>query len=214
LAPYLNEAGHLLRDGVSIETIDRAMTAFGFPVGPVTLLDEIGLDVSVKASAVLHSAFGDRMGPVPGLGRMTAEGRLGRKSGRGFYVYQRGKKKVDQSAYDMFGVSVGTLVPDEDITRRLVFAMLNEAALAVDENVVRSPRDGDIGAIFGIGFPPFRGGPLRYVDALDPAQVVATLEELAERYGDRFLPAPPLVHTNREQDRVTVRRRRERYNRR
>ncbi len=191
LAPYLNEAGHLLRDGVPVETIDGAMRSFGFPVGPITLLDEIGLDVSVKASAVLHDAFGDRMAPVPGLGRMTVQGRLGRKSGRGFYRYEKGKKgKVDSSAYELLGVKTGRSVPEEDVTRRLVFALLNEAAMALAEGVVRSPRDGDIGAIFGFGFPPFRGGPLRYMDDLGVDQVRARLDELAERYGDRFAPAP------------------------
>ncbi len=193
LAPYLNEAGHLLRDGVPVEAIDAAMRAFGFPVGPVTLLDEIGLDVSVKASAVLHEAYGDRMAPVPGLGKMTADGRLGRKSGRGFYQYEKGKKrKVDPTAYDLLGVKANGTVPEEDVRHRLVFCMLNEAARGVEERVVRSPRDGDIGAIFGIGFPPFRGGPLRYLDDLGADHVTRRLSELAERYGDRFAPAPVL----------------------
>ena len=190
LAPYLNEAGRLLKEGVTVETLDKAMTRFGFPVGPVTLLDEIGLDVALKASAVLHDAYGDRLRPMEGLGRMTEDGRLGRKSGLGFYRYEGGKRRdVDPAVYEIIGAAPDARLPKEDIGRRLVYAMLNEAARALDEKVVRSARDGDIGAIFGIGFPPFRGGPLRYLDEIGPVNTVATLEELVSRYGDRFEPA-------------------------
>jgi 3-hydroxyacyl-CoA dehydrogenase/enoyl-CoA hydratase/3-hydroxybutyryl-CoA epimerase len=196
LAPYLSEAGRLFKEGVPIETIDKMMTAFGFPVGPVALLDEIGLDVALKAASVLHDAFGDRMKPMDGLGRMTERGRLGRKSGRGFYDYARGngkRKKAAPTAAEIIGVASESVVATEDITRRLVFAMLNEAARALDEGVVRSARDGDIGAIFGIGFPPFRGGPLHYLDTVGGSHAVAILEELSARYGARFEPAPSLV---------------------
>lgn len=192
LAPYLNEAGRMIGEGVPIEDIDKAMKRFGFPVGPVTLLDEVGLDVAHKASLVMHQAYGDRLTPVVGLSRMLDAGRLGRKNGRGFYQYDKGKRKdVDQSVYEVFDVDPRP-VPDLDIEKRLVFAMLNEAAQALDEEVVRSPRDGDIGAIFGIGFPPFRGGPLRHLDDLGAAHVVETLERLAQAYGDRMTPAPIL----------------------
>ena len=189
LAPYLNEAGRMLKEGVPVETLDEAMTDFGFAVGPIALIDEIGLDVALKASAVLHDAFGDRMKPMDGLGAMTEQGRLGRKSGRGFYVYRKGKKKVDPAAYEVIGAATDAAVPDDDVTSRLVYVMLNEAARAFDEGVVRSARDGDIGAVFGMGFPPFRGGPLRYIDAVGSAQAVDTLEELALKHGGRFEPA-------------------------
>ncbi|MFQ5702808.1 MAG: fatty acid oxidation complex subunit alpha FadJ [Gemmatimonadales bacterium] len=193
LAPYMNEAGRMLEEGVPVETLDKSMTTFGFPVGPVTLLDEVGLDVALKASAVLYEAYGDRIKPIESLGRMTEEGRLGRKSGRGFYIYQDGKKKgVDRAVYDIVSSNKTGDVSDRDVRRRLVFVMLNEAARALEEGVVRSPRDGDIGAVFGIGFPPFRGGPLRYMDELGSASVVDTLNDLARRYGDRFTPAPML----------------------
>jgi 3-hydroxyacyl-CoA dehydrogenase/enoyl-CoA hydratase/3-hydroxybutyryl-CoA epimerase len=193
LAPYMNEAGRLLAEGMNVEDIDGAMTRFGFPVGPVTLLDEIGLDVAQKASQVLYEAFGERLRPMEGLARMTADGRLGRKSARGFYLYFGGKKRqVDQTAYEIIGAVPSSSVPKEDIRDRLVFAMLNEAARALDDGVVRSPRDGDIGAVFGIGFPPFRGGPLRYLDIIGAAEAVRVLRGLAERYGDRFAPAARL----------------------
>lgn len=193
LSPYLIEVGHLLQEGVTVEILDKAMTKFGFPVGPVTLLDEVGLDVARKGSAVLYQAFGERLQPTEGIVRMTEDGRLGRKSGRGFYRYEGGKKReVDETAYEIIGAEPSSRVPRDDVSPRLVYTMLNEAARAVDEGVVRSARDGDIGAIFGIGFPPFRGGPLRYLDEVGADKAVDTLEELAEKYGDRFAPCPRL----------------------
>jgi 3-hydroxyacyl-CoA dehydrogenase/enoyl-CoA hydratase/3-hydroxybutyryl-CoA epimerase len=193
LSPYLIEVGHLLQEGVTVETVDKAMVKFGFPVGPVTLLDEIGLDVAQKGSAVLHQAFGDRMQPTEGVQRMTEDGRLGRKSGRGFYRYEGGKKRaVDETAYEIIEAAPSSRVPRDDVSPRLVYTMLNEAARALDEGVVRSARDGDIGAIFGIGFPAFRGGPLRYLDEVGADKAVETLEQLAEKYGERFAPCPRL----------------------
>jgi 3-hydroxyacyl-CoA dehydrogenase/enoyl-CoA hydratase/3-hydroxybutyryl-CoA epimerase len=193
LAPYMNEAGRLLEEGESVDTIDGCMTRFGFPVGPVTLLDEVGIDVAHKASKVMFEAFGDRLRPLPGLEQMTTEGRLGRKTGRGFYRYEGGVKQgVDETAYEIIGAVPDSKVPREDVTDRLLFAMLNEAAGALDDGVVRQARDGDIGAVFGIGFPPFRGGPLRYLDSYGAQQAVTTLDELAGKYGERFAPAPLL----------------------
>jgi 3-hydroxyacyl-CoA dehydrogenase/enoyl-CoA hydratase/3-hydroxybutyryl-CoA epimerase len=193
LAPYMNEAGHLLLEGIAIEEIDRLMVQWGFPVGPITLLDEVGLDVAQKASGVLHAAFGDRMAAAPAFAALVKDGRLGRKAGKGFYAYARGKKGgVDQSVYDLVGVHPNGGARSAEILQRLVLIMLNEAARAVGEGVVRSPRDGDIGAIFGFGFPPFRGGPLRHADDLGAARVVADLERLADRYGARFAPCEVL----------------------
>ncbi len=193
LAPYLNEAGRLLEEGVTVDAIDKTMTKYGFPVGPITLLDEIGLDVAQKASEVLYEAFGERMRPMAGLARMTEDRRLGRKSRRGFYRYEQGERRgVDEAVYEIIEAEIASHVPRGDIGRRLTYSMLNEAARAVDEGVVRSPRDGDIGAVFGIGFPAFRGGPLRYLDDVGAAQAVETLEQLAEEYGERFAPCPRL----------------------
>jgi 3-hydroxyacyl-CoA dehydrogenase/enoyl-CoA hydratase/3-hydroxybutyryl-CoA epimerase len=194
----MTEAGHLVAEGVPIEAVDRAMTHWGFPVGPVTLLDEVGLDVAVKAGGVMVEAFGDRLRPRINLGALVADGRLGRKSGRGFFLYRRGKKgEVDPSAYAVLGVTPGAAPPEDRVTERLVFAMLNEAARALEEAVVGAPRDGDIGAIFGIGFPPFRGGPFRALDALGARAAVETLERLAAAHGDRFFPAASLVELSR-----------------
>jgi 3-hydroxyacyl-CoA dehydrogenase/enoyl-CoA hydratase/3-hydroxybutyryl-CoA epimerase len=193
LAPYMNEAGNLLLAGVAIEEIDRLMVQWGFPVGPITLLDEVGLDVAQKASGVLHDAFGDRLVPAPAFALLVKDGRLGRKTGRGFYKYANGKKRgVDPAAYALVGVHPNGGIRPAEILQRLVLTMLNEAARAVGEGVVRSPRDGDIGAIFGFGFPPFRGGPLRHIDDLGAARVTADLERLADRYGERFAPCDVL----------------------
>ncbi len=201
LSPYLNEAGHLLQEGVRIELIDGTMTAFGFPVGPVALLDEVGLDVAEKAGNVMHEAFGERMKPAGALGPMLGATRLGRKNAHGFYRYSEGHKAgVDKSVYPLLGVRPG----DADtglVQRRLLYAMLNEAAMACAENVVRSPRDADIGAIFGIGFPAFRGGPLRMIDDLTVGRVVETLYQLQEQFGERFRPAAPLLEMARRSGR-------------
>jgi 3-hydroxyacyl-CoA dehydrogenase/enoyl-CoA hydratase/3-hydroxybutyryl-CoA epimerase len=193
LAPYMNEAGHLLGEGTAIEEMDRLMVAWGFPVGPITLLDEVGLDVAEKASGVLHAAFGDRFAPAAAFAKLVADGRLGRKAGRGSYRYAGGRKKgPDTSVYELLGVHPNGGSHAAEIIQRLVLAMLNEATRAVGESVVRSPRDGDMAAIFGIGFPPFRGGPLRHADDLGAARLVGELERLAERHGPRFAPSEVL----------------------
>jgi 3-hydroxyacyl-CoA dehydrogenase/enoyl-CoA hydratase/3-hydroxybutyryl-CoA epimerase len=193
LAPYINEAAHLVREGADIEAIDELMVQWGFPVGPIALLDEVGIDVAEKAAGVLHAAFGERFAPTPGLAELIKHGRLGRKAGRGFYRYAGGAKKgVDPAVYEHLGVQPNGGPRPAEILQRLVCVMLNEAARAVDEGVARQPRDGDIGAIFGFGFPPFRGGPLRHADDLGAARLVADLERLADRHGPRFTPSDTL----------------------
>jgi 3-hydroxyacyl-CoA dehydrogenase/enoyl-CoA hydratase/3-hydroxybutyryl-CoA epimerase len=194
LSPYLNEAGILVEEGVPIDVIDGAMTRFGFPVGPVALLDEVGLDVAQKAAKVMHDAFGDRLAPSAAIGKMLADDRQGRKNGRGFYAYSEGHKSgVDERVYRLLGIRPLDGFDPADVERRLLYIMLNEAAMAHGEGVLRSPRDGDIGAIFGIGFPPFRGGPLRMIDDLSATRVADTLRQLATAHGQRFAPAPALV---------------------
>ena len=195
LAPYVNEAGMLLDEGVAIDAIDKAMSAFGFPVGPINLIDEVGLDIAGKSGAIMAAAFGDRMRPSDALQKVLAAGRLGRKGKQGFYTYDEGGKRegVDESVYQLYaGGSRRTEVPKEEIQRRLSLAMVNEAARCLEEGIVRSARDGDVGAVFGIGFPPFRGGPFRHVDATGAAEVVRQLEQLDAKYPGRFTPAPLL----------------------
>ncbi|MBW8771890.1 MAG: hypothetical protein JF590_01135 [Gemmatimonadetes bacterium] len=198
LTPYLNEAGRLLSEGAPIDQLDRVLLKTGFPVGPAALLDEVGLVVAQKAGKVMHAAFGARLEPAPLLATMLADQRQGRKNGRGFYHYHADHKAgVDDSVYDLLGVRPKARDPKE-IEERCLYAMLNEAAMAYAEGVVRSPRDGDMASIFGIGFPPFRGGPLRMIDHLGAANVVKTLERLAAKHGERFAPAPSFVAMARD----------------
>jgi 3-hydroxyacyl-CoA dehydrogenase/enoyl-CoA hydratase/3-hydroxybutyryl-CoA epimerase len=202
LSPYLNEAGLLVREGLPIELIDRLMTDWGFPVGPVALLDEVGLDVAQKAGGVMHQALGDRLRPAETIGRMIETGRLGRKNGRGFYRYREGHKAgPDDAVYRLLGARPVEGADTARVERRLIYAMLNEAAMAFAEGVVRSARDGDIGALFGIGFPAFRGGPLRMIDDLGPARVVEVLHDLRDQHGSRFAPSESLLEMARHGER-------------
>ena len=202
LGPYMNEAAHLLLSGVGPVEIDSALVQYGFPVGPITLLDEVGLDVAQHAGEVLQAAFGDRLAPPPALAALVKDGRLGRKAGRGFFVYHDGKKGgVDPTVYPLLGVQPNGGIPAPEIVQRLTLAMVNEAARATGEGVVRSPRDGDIGAIFGFGFPPFRGGPLRAIDDLGADRVYAELARLADRLGPRFAPCEVIVEQARARTR-------------
>jgi len=189
LAPYINEAGKLLDEGARIEAIDAAMLDYGFPVGPVTLLDEVGLDIAGRSGAIMAAAFGDRLQPSATLGRVLAAGRLGRKGKQGFYVYdEKGKKGgVDESVYACTpSGSARSDVSKAEIQERLSLTMVNEAVRCVEEGILRTPRDGDIGAVFGIGFPPFRGGPLRVVDTIGAAELVRRLDALNAKYPGRF----------------------------
>ncbi|WP_200550309.1 fatty acid oxidation complex subunit alpha FadJ [Kosakonia sp. LAM2021] len=198
LAPYINEAMRLLSEGQRIETIDQALVKFGFPVGPIQLLDEVGIDTGTKIIPVLEAAYGERFSaPASVVNAILNDDRKGRKNERGFYLYpakgRKSKKQPDPSIYRLIGVSDGTQLPPQQIAERCVMLMLNEAARCFDEQVIRSARDGDIGAVFGIGFPPFLGGPFHYMDALGVSEVVATLQRLQALYGERFAPCEPLL---------------------
>lgn len=201
LAPYVNEAGLLLDEGVAVDAIDKAMGQFGFPVGPINLIDEVGLDIAGKSGAIMAEAFGGRMTPSTALQKVLGAGRLGRKGKSGFYVYDENGKRgeVDESVYQLYpGGTKRVTVAKEDIQRRLSLAMVNEAARCLEEGIIRSARDGDIGAVFGIGFPPFRGGPFRHIDSVGLAEVVQQLEALNAKYPGRFTPAKLLVEMARE----------------
>ena len=196
LAPYMNEAVMLLLEGASVEDVDGALTGFGFPVGPMTLLDEVGIDVGAKVAKVLHGAFGERMSVPEAMGKVLESGRLGRKNGKGFYTYGDPKKKkvVDATVYDALpGGRRRKKIDREEIVERCVLQMVNEAVLTLGEGVLRSARDGDVGAVFGLGFPPFRGGPFHWIDAEGSARVLERMRRLEGRLGLRFRPAPLLV---------------------
>jgi 3-hydroxyacyl-CoA dehydrogenase/enoyl-CoA hydratase/3-hydroxybutyryl-CoA epimerase len=195
LSPYANEAAWLLSEGADIAQIDEAMLDWGFPVGPLALLDEVGIDVGAKVARVMYDAFGERMKPPTAMENLLTDGRKGRKNLRGFYKYEKGKKAgVDESIYGVLGQSPSRRQMDrKEIAERLGMQMLNEAALCLQEGILRSPRDGDIGAVFGLGYPPFRGGPFTTVDQWGARHVVDTLKRLAEKHGERFAPAQLLI---------------------
>jgi 3-hydroxyacyl-CoA dehydrogenase/enoyl-CoA hydratase/3-hydroxybutyryl-CoA epimerase len=197
LAPYMNEAARLVEEGAAIEDVDRALTNFGFPVGPLTLLDEVGIDVGAKVAKILHGAFGERIAPPAAMGRVLEDGRLGRKNKRGFYLYN-GDKNVDQTVYGLIPERPRRHFEPREIQDRLVFSFLNEAVLCLQDGILRSPRDGDVGAVFGLGFPPFLGGPFRYLDHLGARFAASVLERLRTAHGERFAPARMLADMARE----------------
>lgn len=212
LGPYMNEAAHLVAEGVPIDVVDQAMVDWGFPVGPLQLLDEVGIDVAAHVGEVVHAAFGDRMTPPEAMVRVLSDDRKGRKNGRGFYRYDdaaskaasKGSRPVDTSLYVTLGITPrggATRLPVEEIQMRCALAFVNEALLCLGEGILRSPRDGDIGAVFGLGFPPFRGGPFRFVDTVGAAEVLRRLQGYADRFGRRFAPAPALLEMARKGER-------------
>lgn len=196
LAPYLNEALYLLGEGLSIEKTDRALVEYGFPVGPIALLDEIGIDVASKVAITLAKAFGERLAPPTLTQKLIDDQRLGRKNGRGFYQYgedfAKGRRPVDPFVYGALGVTPNQDREADALAERCVLAMVNEAVRCLDDGILRSPRDGDVGAIFGLGFPPYLGGPFRYADSLGAAELTRRLQRLAAQHGPRFAPAPGL----------------------
>jgi len=199
LAPFVNEAGHMISEGVAIDRIDKALKDAGFPVGPITLLDEVGIDVGTKIAPILAEAFGDRMLPPKLFEKLAGDDRKGKKNRRGFYNYSnksrfsKSKKEVDGSIYSLLGVQPTNHMPEQEIAERCLLQMVNESVLCLQEGILNSARDGDIGAIFGLGFPPFLGGPFRYVDAQGVSVIVERLKALEEKFGERFAPAKMLL---------------------
>lgn len=203
LAPYMNEAARLVLAGEPIEHVDKALLKFGFPVGPVTLLDEVGIDVGAKVAAILRKELGERFEPPAAFDKLIDDDRKGKKNQKGFYQYGKDVKgkPVDKSVYSLLNIEPQQKLEREEIAELCVLPMLNEAAYCLQEGIIRSPRDGDIGSVFGIGFPPFRGGPFRYMDEMGIGALVAKLEKLAEQRGDRYKPAPLLVEMAEQQRR-------------
>ena len=202
LTPYINEAMRCVVEGEPIDHIDRALVKFGFPVGPVQLLDEVGIDVGSKISPGLQQAYGERFAAPSALDAVIQDGRKGRKNGKGFYLYgssRFARKKVDPAVYSLLKRKPVKTQSGAQIAERCVLMMVNEAVRCLDEQVIRSPRDGDIGAVFGIGFPPFLGGPFHYIDRLGAAEVVSRLTQLEQQYGDRFAPCEALLRAAEQQ---------------
>jgi len=202
LAPYLNEACWLLTEGLAVETIDEALVDYGWPVGPLMLVDEVGIDVGAHVGRIMLEAFGDRVDPSPVIAKVVRDERKGRKNERGFYLYgdaakRAGKgKHVDPSIYAAIGLGKPNgraKVTKEDIQLRCSLQFVNEALLCFGEKILRSARDGDVGAVLGLGFPPFRGGPFRLVDAMGAADVLRRMRSYEKQFGKRWTPAPVLV---------------------
>lgn len=202
LGPYLNEAGFLLGEGAGIDDIDGTAVAFGLPMGPLRLIDEVGIDIVRHAGQTLHKAFGERLAPAPTLVAIGESGRLGRKGGSGFYTHQNGREsRADPTVLDLIGTSGAGAEsrPDtEEIRDRLVLSMINEAAGVLSDGVAASAADVDLAMIMGTGFPPFRGGLLRLADEIHPRSLVERLERYEKSCGPRFTAAPLLRELARD----------------
>lgn len=204
LSPLLLEALRIVEEGVPIDVVDRALVDWGFPLGPLHLMDELGIDLVAHVAGTVGAAFGERHRAPEALAALRMDDRKGRKNGRGFYLYGRGaraEKRVDDTVYAALGGRPRKLAADlpkrEEIQTRCALALVNEAVRCLDEGVLRSARDGDVGAVLGLGFPAFRGGPLRYVDVLGASEVLGRMRALEQRHGERFTPAPALVEAAR-----------------
>lgn len=200
LFPYMNEAIELLCDGVELRHIEKAAKEFGMPMGPFTLYDVVGIDTAVYAGRVLAEAFPDRFPPSPLLPAMLKRGRLGQKSGVGFYRYtdKKGRGEPDPTLADVISPYLrgGPRLSPQQITERLFLPMLLEATAALAAGIVRDPHDVDLGLIFGLGFPPFKGGLLFWADTLGATKIVEMVK-VHEAVGPRFLPTPLLLEMAR-----------------
>ncbi|HSP46284.1 MAG TPA: 3-hydroxyacyl-CoA dehydrogenase NAD-binding domain-containing protein [Chthoniobacterales bacterium] len=187
LFPYLLDAAELFQNGVSAEEIDGALLEWGMPMGPLRLIDEIGVDITVDIAATLEKAFGTRDHAPEILQKMYAAKTLGRKSGGGFYKYE-GKQQSPNEALQEWKQESGEKFGLENITNRLVYLMVNEAARCLEEGVVATPEDADYGMVLGTGFPIFRGGPLRFAESLGLKKIVTDMDGIHSRAGEKFAP--------------------------
>ncbi len=190
LLPYMNEATNLITEGVSIEQIEKASKKFGMPMGPITLYDVVGLDTAVFAGKVLCDAFPDRFSPNGIVPSLLDAGRKGQKSGRGFFSYENKKNRAqpDPDVEPLLQPHIsgdGSAHNRQSVTDRLFLPIVVEATRVLQDNIVRDPRDIDLGLIFGIGFPPFKGGLMHWADSIGAAKIIEMLkpyEELGRRY--------------------------------
>jgi 3-hydroxyacyl-CoA dehydrogenase/enoyl-CoA hydratase/3-hydroxybutyryl-CoA epimerase len=210
LGPYLDEAVRVLEQGVEPATLEAVALDFGMPMGPLELLDEVGFDIAAHAAASLHAAYGERMHASDMLARMQQAGLSGKKGGAGFYLYAPDRRTgrpqktgLNPSLVDLIAVRQGPPMDTSQaaIQDQLVLSMLNEAALCLEERVVAGPRELDLATVFGMGFPPFRGGLLRYADrrglgpVLDALRRIDAAPDVRARphASERFRPAPSLT---------------------
>ncbi|MEJ6695073.1 MAG: 3-hydroxyacyl-CoA dehydrogenase NAD-binding domain-containing protein [Chitinophagales bacterium] len=200
LAPYLNECLTMADEGVALDFIDKSLIKKGFPVGPISLLDEVGLDVAAhvaESSAEALSQGREGFEANTATTQMFKDGRMGKKNKKGFYTYQEKKGRVrkagiDPTAYKYFKGNGDKQMVIEDVQDRAIMLMLNEAVMCLEEGIIANTSDGNLGAVFGIGFLPFTGGPFRYIDQLGADKVVARMDDLKSKYGVKFESRPLL----------------------
>ncbi len=207
LMPFMLEAVRLIGEGAAVEDVDAAIRGFGFPVGPLRLLDEVGIDIAAHVALELGEFFagGGLIAPTA-LESMLKAGYAGKRKGVGFYDYRprlidkvrigglEPSRPVNPNIYSIFDARDTKSINPSQIRKRLVFLMLNEAALCLEQGTISCPEDGDIGAVLGLGFPPFLGGPFRHIDSERIGQVVSEMQKLSSTLGPRFEPAPILIH--------------------
>lgn len=186
----------VVKDGAPLEKLDKSLKNFGMPVGPVTLADEVGIDVVSHVSNFLSKAdLGVRMsgGDVSLMSNMVEKGWLGKKSGQGFYTYGKGKKdkktiNPEVQAYIKQFVTRDLNLSEQEMQDRIIGRFVNEAAKCLEDEIIENPVVGDIGLVFGTGFAPFRGGPFRYLDQVGVANYVGMMNGFADKYGPQFEP--------------------------
>lgn len=197
LMPWLSEALFMLSDGMDIVKVDRIFThKFGMPMGPFHLIDEIGIDVCLKVLKIFNKAIGDRAELPKIFEKLSSSGRLGKKGGKGFYIYQGREKNVDPAIYGELGLSSPQSDSNEkEVIERGIYRMINEAAMVLkDEKIIDGPGELDLAMIMGTGFPPFRGGLAKYADSLGAQHIADELDMMASKYGQRFKPTQALVN--------------------
>ncbi len=195
LLSYLNEAGFLMEEGIRMDHIDRIALKFGMPMGPIDLMDEIGIDVGAKVAKILEDSYGRRMEVSSILKKVKDKGLYGKKMKRGFYIHKGKKVKApNPDVYSLVEPSAKRTVSDEAVRKRLIYVMINEAARCLEEGVADRPQTIDIGMIMGTGFPPFHAGLLRYADSVGLDNIVKDLKGFEKEIGhERFGPCNYLL---------------------
>jgi enoyl-CoA hydratase/long-chain 3-hydroxyacyl-CoA dehydrogenase len=203
LAFFTTEVFKILEEGQDPKKIDKLTKSMGFPVGAVTLQDEVGFDTAMHIGAYLSGVFGERLTENSNIKvgeEMVALGFIGRKGGKGFYIYDDGKKGSDRELNPKaMEILKRNVVPpkrsytDTELKERMMTRFVNESILCLQEGVLANPVEGDIGAVFGLGFPPFLGGPFRYADTIGADTLVAQMEKFAADRGIAFAPCQMLL---------------------